>query len=100
MTTPDQLRDIVAYLQQRVVPVAKDRREVEFRHPTADEMAGAGLDPATVQRLLAAPWWGEMVDDVVETPAFAEPDASPEVVLGYARDVIRETIAKLFPLEN
>jgi len=40
------------------------------------------------------------VDDIIETPDFAEPDATPTVVLGYARDVIQEYIGKRFPLDS
>jgi hypothetical protein len=35
-----------------------------------------------------------MVTDVVETPEFAEPEDSPEQVLNYAKDVVREYIWK------
>ena len=99
MTTPDQLRAIIDHLQSRVHLAAEGKREIEFSPPTAAEMATAGLDAATVDRLLSSPWWPEMVDDIMETPEFAETEASPEVVLGYARDVIRETIGKRFRLE-
>ena len=97
MTTPDQLRDIVRYLQDRV-GVHGDR-EVVFEVPAASGMAAAGLDEATARRLLAAPWWPEMITDVLETPEFADPNASQEIILGYARDVIQEYIWKRFPLE-
>lgn len=99
MTTTDQLRAIVDHLQRRVRLVADDRRAIEFSPPTAEEMVSAGLDAATVDRLLSSPWWSEMVDDIMETPEFAETEASPEVVLGYARDVVRETIGKRFRLD-
>lgn len=99
MTTPDQLRDIVEYLENRVHLVVEGERDIAFGPPTADEMTSAGLDIATIDRLLTTRWWPEMVDDIIETPEFAEPDASPEVVLGYARDVIREYIGKRFQLD-
>lgn len=99
MTTSDQLRAVVEHLQSRVRLVTGGKREIAFSPLTAGEMASAGLDIETVDRLLSSPWWSEMVDDIIETPGFAEPEASPEVVLGYARDVIRETIGKRFRLE-
>jgi hypothetical protein len=99
VTTPDQLRAIVEFLQSRVRLVDRGGREITFSPPTAREMTSAGFDDATVARLLSSPWWPEMVDDVIETPDFAEPEARPEVVLGYARDVIGETIGKRFQLE-
>jgi len=99
VTTPDQLRAVVEHLQSRVRLVTEGKREIAFSPFPAGEVASAGLDTETVDRLLSSPWWSEMVDDVIETPEFAEPEASPEVVLGYARDVIRETIGKRFRLE-
>ncbi len=98
MTTADQLRAIVEYLEDRVKLVTEGDRAIAFEPPTTDEIAGAGLDPQTFTRVTSAPWWQEMVDDIIETPEFAEPEASPTVVLGYARDVIREYIGKRFEI--
>ncbi|HSN56872.1 MAG TPA: hypothetical protein VLT32_19535 [Candidatus Sulfomarinibacteraceae bacterium] len=97
MTTAQQLRDIIRHLQDRVG--TRGDREVVFEPPEVSEMAAAGLDEATVGRLLAAPWWPEMIADVLETPEFADSKASPEIILGYARDVIQEYIWKRFPLQ-
>ena len=98
MTTPEHLREIVQYLQDRVGLVTDGERAIAFNPPTIDEMVTAGLDEATVRRLLTISWWSEMVDDIIETPEFAEPEASAEVVLGYARDVVQEYIGKRFPI--
>ena len=98
MTTPDQLRAIAEYLEDRVNLVTKGDRAISFDPPSAEEMAAAGLDGPTTNSLTSAPWWREMVDDVIETPDFAEPDATPMVVLGYARDVIREYLGKRFEI--
>lgn len=100
MTTPEQLRAIVRYLQDRVQIAADGGRAIAFDPPTDEEMAAAGLDEATVRRLLAAPWWQEMIDDIVETPEFTEPDETPGVVLGYARDVVQEYLRKRFTIES
>lgn len=100
MTTPDQLREIVVFLRARIHLVAEGERTIEFEAPGSAEMTAAGLDGDAAARLTSAPWWGEMVDDVIETPDFAEAEASPEIVLGYARDVITEYIGKRFPLEG
>ena len=35
-----------------------------------------------------------MVTDIIETPDFAEPGESPQQVLQYARDVVKEYVAK------
>jgi hypothetical protein len=100
MTTPDQLRAIVRYLQGRVRPAGEGRREVVFETPDADEMTAAGLDGPTVRRLLDSPWWPEMVEEIIETPDFVEPNETDEEVLEYARDVVREYVSKRFPLEG
>ena len=99
MTTADQLLAIVEYLEDRVKPVTDGDRAIAFEPPTTEEAIDAGLDEPTFNRLITAPWWQEMVDDIIETPEFAEPDASPTVVLGYARDVIREYIGKRFEID-
>jgi hypothetical protein len=100
VTTPDQLRSIVRYLQERIELGGPDERAIVFDPPGADRMVADGLDETTVRRLLAAPWWREMVDDVLETLDFAEPDETNEQVLDYARDVIQEYIGKRFPLDG
>ncbi|WP_339136952.1 MAG: hypothetical protein WGN25_03340 [Candidatus Electrothrix sp. GW3-4] len=48
-----------------------------------------GLNAEGVEQGLFAPWWGEMVTDFIETPAFCEPDESPEQVLEYAKTWFR-----------
>jgi hypothetical protein len=100
VTTPEQLREVVRYLQNRVVQSPDDERVIVFDPPAAAEMVADGLDRATVDALMASPWWSEMMDDVVETPDFAGPDEAAEVVLGYARDVIEEYVRKRFPLQE
>jgi hypothetical protein len=100
VTTPDELRDIVHYLQGRVRLTSDNDRTVAFDPVTVSEMVEAGLDEATARRLLASPWWPEMVDDIVETSDFAEPEATPPTVLSYARDVVWEYIGKRFPLDG
>ena len=94
--TPDELRDIMEYLRQRVRLSERtgDGIGIEFDAPTVDTMVEAGMDPDGSQRILAAPWWEEMVEDIVDTPDMCEPDDSPEQVLEYARDVVSEYIRK------
>jgi hypothetical protein len=101
--TPDELRAIMAHLRERVglgtrepgAPIA-----IAFDAPTEKEMIGEGLNAGGVKRLLAVPWWDEMVADIVETPEMCDPDDPPEQVLEYARDVVSEYIRKRFPLEG
>ena len=95
--TPDELRAIMAFLSQRVH--LKDRGAdgdvaVAFDAPTTDEMAGAGLNPEGCRHILTAPWWDEMVADIVETPEMCDPSDPPEQVLQYARDVVSEYVRK------
>lgn len=94
---PDELRAIMGFLRQKVH--LKDRRAdgevaIGFDAPTADEMARAGLDPEGCTQILDAPWWDEMVADIVETPEMCDPGDPPERILEYARDVISEYIRK------
>ena len=94
---PDELRDIMDFLRQRVhleVGDTADRVAIRFDAPSVADMAAAGLNPEGSQKVLAAPWWDEMVSDVVETPEMCEPEDSPEQVLTYARDVVSEYIRK------
>jgi len=95
--TRDELREIMTFLRQKVH--LKDRGTdggvtIGFDTPTADEMAKAGLNAEGGEQILHAPWWKEMVVDIVETPEMCEPGDSPEQVLEYARDVISEYIRK------
>ena len=96
--TADELRQMIRYLQEAVRLESPDGRTILFEPPTEEEMLADGLDEDGVRQLLAAPWWAEMVDDVIETPEFCDPDDSPETVLGYARDVIQEAVWKRFSL--
>ena len=101
--TPDDLRAILQYLRHRVdlAPESTPTAPViAFIAPTCDEMLAAGLHDAGSRRILAVPWWDEMVADIVETPEMCEAGETPEQVLGYARDVVTEYIYKRFPLEE
>jgi hypothetical protein len=95
--TPDELRAIMEFLRERVQ--LEDRGAdggvaVRFDVPTADVMAGAGLNADGCQHVLSAPWWNEMVTDIVETPEMCDSEDPPEQVLEYARDVVSEYIRK------
>ncbi len=93
----DELREIMEFLKQRVHPkdqAAGGEVAVGFEAPTPDDMAAAGLDSEGCRQILDAPWWDEMVDDIIETPEMCEPDDPPEQVLQYARDVVAEYIRK------
>ena len=95
--TPEDLRRLVSLLQERV-QLDEASGTVLFTPPDRAELVALGHDPAEVDRLLSQPWWPEMLSDVVETPDFCDPDDPPGQVLQFARDVIRETIGKRFPL--
>jgi hypothetical protein len=94
---PEELRKIMEFLRQRVhLDVAETANQVTIRFdvPSVAEMEAAGLNPEGSQSILDAPWWDEMVVDVVETPEMCEPEDTPEEVLAYARDVVSEYIRK------
>jgi hypothetical protein len=95
--TPDELRAIMNWLRGRVClrdGAAGGEPAVGFHAPTADELANADLNREGLTRILDAPWWDEMVADIVETPEMCDPDDPPEQVLEYARDVVSEYIRK------
>jgi len=95
--TPEELRAIMAYLSDRVQLGSEDGENsvvITFLPPTAEEMISAGLNTEGVDQVCRAPWWKEMVTDIVETPDYCEPDDSPQQVLEYAKDVISDYIRK------
>ena len=99
--TPEELRDIIAFLEERVLldqPDPAGPVGIAFDAPTEEEMVGAGLNAEGVRRLLGVAWWEEMVEDIIETPDMCDPGAPPQQVLDYARDVVSEYIRKRFPL--
>jgi len=97
---PDELRAIMGYLESRVgVSAGETGVTITFESPTEHQLVEHGLDADGVRQILTADWWGEMIDDVIETPEFCGPDESPDAILGYARDVITEYIRKRFQLE-
>ena len=98
---PEEIRAIMDFLRQRVRlgdKTAAGSASIEFDTPSLADMEAAGLDPQGSQGVLSAPWWDEMVDDVLETPEMCEPDDAPDQVLEYARDVVSEYIRKRFTL--
>ena len=99
MTTPDQLRQLILYLQDRVAWSPGGDRVIVFEPPGVEAMAADGIDEATARAVTGSPWWPELVDDVIETPDFAGPDESRDTVLGYARDVVSEAIRKRMTID-
>ncbi len=101
--TPDELKSIMLYLRERVRlgPKGIDgSTAVEFKTPSMEEMIAEGLNPDGVHKVLGAPWWKEMIIDIIETPEMCEPDDSSLDILGYAKDVVSEYIRKRFHLEK
>lgn len=94
--TPEDLRRLMEYLQERVhMP---DARSVAFELPDESTMVEAGLHPDAIHQLLGAPWLDEMVSDIRETPEYCAPDEAPDQILQYARDVVAECLRKRFVL--
>lgn len=95
--TPDELRAIVDFLRRRVH--LEDREAggavgIGFDAPREEELGGAGLNLEGCRQILDAPWWDEMVSDIIETPEMCDPGDPPEQILEYARDVVSEYVAK------
>jgi len=91
----DEIKRLIAWLQTRV-NLANGGNEITivFDEPGAGDFPSHGFDEAVIGLTLERNWWAEMATDIVETPAFAEPDQSAEQVLTYARDVVSEYVRK------
>lgn len=101
--TPEELRGIMTYLRERVVLGPKEtggQIVITFLAPSKEEMIEAGLNSEGVETILHAPWWEEMVTDIMETPEYCEPDESSEQILEYARDVVSDYIRKRVSLDG
>jgi hypothetical protein len=96
--TADDVRKLIAYLEDQVRLADEARRSVTFELPDRACMLASGLHPDAVAQLLAAPWAREMAAEVRETPEFCGPDDSPRQVLRFARDVVGEYVRKRFHL--
>jgi hypothetical protein len=94
---PDELRAIMDFLRERVHLKdggAAGEVDIGFAAPSIDEMTEVGLNPDGSSQILHAPWWDEMIDDIIETPDMCDPEDSPDQVLEYAKDVVSEYIRK------
>ncbi len=94
--TPEDLRRLMSYLEERVRVTADSK--VQFELPDESQMLADEIHPEAIAQLLAAPWLEEMVADVVETPEFCEPGETPEQILRLVRDVVQEYLRKRFAL--
>ena len=95
--SPDELRAVMEFLRRKVSLKdggAAGAVTIAFEAPSPDELEQAGLNAEGCRPILEAPWWDEMVSDIVETPDMCDPDDAPEQVLEYARDVVSEYIRK------
>ena len=95
--TPDDLRAVISFLNSRVSiggEKANSPLQIVFDTPDLSDMTKAGLNPEGLKEILNADWWDEMVNDIIETPDFCEPDDPPEQVLKYAQDVVMDYLRK------
>jgi hypothetical protein len=90
-----EIKRMYTWIQGRVALAdATDGVAITFDEPNADDFVEAGFESEAVERTLGSDWWAEMATDIVETPDYSEPGESPEQVLQYARDVVKEYVAK------
>ena len=90
-----EIRRLYEWIQGRVIlGHTADGIAVTFDEPGPDDFEAAGFATEAVELTLSSDWWEEMVTDIVETPDYAEPGESPEKVLEYARDVVKEYVWK------
>jgi hypothetical protein len=101
--TAEELRAIMTYLREKVRLAPEEAQTpgvITFDGATEEEMIAAGLHAKGVRQILRAPWWEEMVADIIETPDFCDPGDLPQQVLEYARDVVSDYIRKRVPLND
>ncbi len=89
-----RIRESISWLKKKVSLIDDDQNLIKFDEPISEDFSAAGFDNEVIEIALKASWWNEMATDIIETPDFAEPDASPEKILSYARDVDKECISK------
>ena len=91
----DEIKRMYEWIQGRVTLAdAADGIAITFDEPGSEEFSGAGFGSEAVELTIGSDWWAEMTTDIVETPEYAEPGESPDQVLQYARDVVKEYVAK------
>ena len=91
----DEIKRMYEWIQGRVTLAdVTDGIAMTFDEPGPEEFSRAGFGSEAVELTVGSDWWAEMTADIVETPEFAEPGESPEQVLQYARDVVKEYVAK------
>ena len=90
-----EIKRMYGWIQTKVnLAESTDGIAITFDEPGPGDFAEAGFEGEAVELTLHSDWWSEMVTDIIETPEYAEPGESPEQVLGYARDVVKEYVAK------
>ena len=90
-----EIKRMYEWMQERVqLADATDGIAITFNEPGPDEFQQAGFAAEAVDLTLSSDWWAEMVTDIIETPDFADPGESTQQVLQYARDVVKEYVAK------
>jgi len=101
--TPEELRAIIAYFRERVILSPEEPGNpmvITFLGPSKEGMIEAGLNPEGVKSIIQAPWWEEMVTDIIETPEYCDDNEAPQQVLEYARDVVSDYIRKRVTLDG
>jgi len=91
----NEIKRFINLLQERVnIGNIQPEVTIIFSDPSKDDLVAEGFGDDIIAISFNADWWSEMVTDIIETPGFVEPEASPEQILKYARDVVHEYIAK------
>lgn len=91
----DEIRRMYEWIQARVnLADTTDGIAIVFDDPGRDDFERAGFQIEAVELTLGSDWWSEMATDIVETPDYADPGEGPDQVLEYARDVVKEYVAK------
>jgi hypothetical protein len=95
MMDKTEIKRLINFLHDRVkIGSIEPEVTIIFNEPSESELTAEGFGDDIIAISLKADWWNDMVADIIETPGFVEPEASPEQILKYARDVVYEYIAK------
>ena len=73
----EEIRRLMDALTRRVSLESEDARAVVFDAPDEAALVADGFDAACMRRMLASPWWPEMIEEIVETPEFCGAEESP-----------------------
>jgi hypothetical protein len=93
----ETLKQLIGFLKERVIIETHSEEShpiIKFNSPSREIMVEAGFEIIDINQILDTEWYGDMVNDIEETPEFSDPDDTHSQILDYAKDVIAEYLMK------